>query len=84
MFTTVCKLVNMYIHVCSMFRHVCTNLPIPVQVVRIPDVIFLMIILSLGRPGGSSWRSVPQALATHWQARPSNRACRSATAVLAA
>ncbi len=37
MFMTVCKLVNMYIHVCTMFRHVCTNLPILVQVVRIPD-----------------------------------------------
>ncbi len=37
MFTTVCKLLNMQIHVCTMFRHVCTNLPIPVQVVRIPD-----------------------------------------------
>jgi len=30
--------VNMYIHVCTMFRHVCTGLPNPVQVVRIPDV----------------------------------------------
>jgi hypothetical protein len=41
MFTTVRKLVNMYyIHVCIMFRHVCTNLLIPVQVVRIPDVTF--------------------------------------------
>jgi hypothetical protein len=29
--------VNMYIHVCTMFRHVCTGLPNPVQVVRIPD-----------------------------------------------
>jgi hypothetical protein len=28
----------MYIHVCTMFRHVCTVLPILVQVVRIPDV----------------------------------------------
>jgi hypothetical protein len=37
MFTTVCKLVNMYIHVCTMLRHVCTDLPILVQVVRIPD-----------------------------------------------
>ncbi len=27
----------MYIHVCTMFRHVCTVLPNPVQVVRIPD-----------------------------------------------
>ncbi len=38
MFMTVCKLVNMYIHVCTMFRHLCTNLPTLVQVVRIPDV----------------------------------------------
>ncbi len=28
---------NMYIHVCTMFRHICTVLPNPVQVVRIPD-----------------------------------------------
>jgi hypothetical protein len=28
----------MYINVCTMFRHVCTVLPNPVQVVRIPDV----------------------------------------------
>jgi hypothetical protein len=27
----------MYIHVCTMFRHVCTVLPFLVQVVRIPD-----------------------------------------------
>ncbi len=25
-------------HVCTMFRHICTDLPILVQVVRIPDV----------------------------------------------
>ncbi len=31
---------NMYIHVCIMFRHVCTVLPILVQVVRIPDDYF--------------------------------------------
>jgi hypothetical protein len=30
--------VNMYIHVCTMYRDVCTDLPILVQVVRIiPD-----------------------------------------------
>ena len=29
----------MYIHVCTMFRHVCTGLPNPVQVVRILDAI---------------------------------------------
>ncbi len=31
---------NIYIHVCIMFRHVCTVLPILVQVVRIPDDYF--------------------------------------------
>ena len=39
MFRFVCNSQNMYIHVCSMFRHVCTVLPILVQVVRIPDVV---------------------------------------------
>ncbi len=29
---------NMYIHVCSMFRRICTVLPNPVKVVRIPDL----------------------------------------------
>ena len=37
MFRLVCNSQNMYIHVCSMFRHVCTVLPSLVQVVRIPD-----------------------------------------------
>ncbi len=39
MFEIVCKMVNLYIHVCTsmMFRDVCTVLPIFVQVVRIPD-----------------------------------------------
>ncbi len=37
MFTSVYNLVNLYIHVCTMFRHVFTVLPILVQVVRIPD-----------------------------------------------
>ena len=39
MFILVYKMVNMYVHVCTMFkfRHVCTDLPIHVHVVRIPD-----------------------------------------------
>jgi hypothetical protein len=37
MFMSVCKCMNIYVHVCTMFRHVCTVLPILVQVVRIPD-----------------------------------------------
>ncbi len=37
MFMPVCNFVNMYIHVCTMHRDVCTDLPILVQVVRIPD-----------------------------------------------
>ncbi len=37
MFMLVRNLVNMYIHVCTMYRDVCTDLPILVQVVRIPD-----------------------------------------------
>ena len=37
MFILVYKIVNMYVHVCTMFRHVCTDLPIHVHVVRIPD-----------------------------------------------
>jgi hypothetical protein len=39
MFMSVCQFMNIYVHVCTMFRHVCTVLPILVQVVRIPDVI---------------------------------------------
>ncbi len=40
MFMPVRNFVNMYImiHVCTMYRDVCTDLPILVQVVRIPDV----------------------------------------------
>jgi hypothetical protein len=37
MFMPVRNFVNMYIHVCTMYRDVCTDLPILVQVVRIPD-----------------------------------------------
>ena len=39
MFMIICKLVNMYRHVCTMFSDVRTVLPILVQVtvVRIPD-----------------------------------------------
>ncbi len=37
MFMPVRNFVNMYIHVCTMYRDVCTGLPILVQVVRIPD-----------------------------------------------
>ncbi len=37
MFMLVRNLVNMYIHVCTVYRDVCTDLPILVQVVRIPD-----------------------------------------------
>ncbi len=32
------KFMNMYLHVCTMFRHVYTILPYPVQGGRIPDV----------------------------------------------
>ena len=39
MFMSVCQCMNIYVHVCTMFRHVCTVLPILVQVVRIPDVL---------------------------------------------
>ncbi len=31
------KIMNMYVHVCTMFRHVYTVLPYPVQGGRIPD-----------------------------------------------
>jgi hypothetical protein len=41
---------NMYIHVCTMYRDVCTDLPILVQVVRIPDV------RAAGRPGPPAGR----------------------------
>ena len=37
MFMIICKLVNMYRHVCTMFSDVRTVLPILVQVVRILD-----------------------------------------------
>jgi hypothetical protein len=32
------QIVNMYIHVCTMYRALCTDLQILVHVVRIPDV----------------------------------------------
>ncbi len=32
------KFMNMYVHVCTMFRHVYTVLPYPFQGGRIPDV----------------------------------------------
>ncbi len=32
------KFMNMYVHVCTMFKHVYTVLPYPVQGGRIPDV----------------------------------------------
>ncbi len=34
--------IDMYIHVCTMFRHIHTVLPYPVQVGRIPDVVHLV------------------------------------------
>jgi hypothetical protein len=37
MLQVVRNFVNMYIHVFTMYRDVCTDLPILVQVVRIPD-----------------------------------------------
>ncbi len=37
MFMPVRNFVNMYIHVCTMYGDACTDLPILVQVVRIPD-----------------------------------------------
>ena len=50
MFMPVRNFVNMYIHVCTMYRDVCTDLPILVQVVRIPDGVscrsaYIMCIL---------------------------------------
>ena len=41
MFMPVRNFVNMYImiHVCTMYRDVCTDLPILVQVFRIPDAL---------------------------------------------
>ena len=38
MYMLVRNFVNMYVHVCNTYRDVCTDLPILVQVVRIPDV----------------------------------------------
>jgi hypothetical protein len=35
--------INMYIHVCTMYRALCTDLHILVHVVRIPDVIYDII-----------------------------------------
>jgi hypothetical protein len=46
-FMCVCNIVNMYIHVCTMFRHVRTVLPILVQVVRIPDAHILALLHAL-------------------------------------
>ena len=37
MFILVHNFINMYIHVCTMYRALCTNLQILVHVVRIPD-----------------------------------------------
>ena len=38
MFIHVHTFINMYIHVCTMYRALCTDLQILVHVVRIPDV----------------------------------------------
>ena len=43
MFMPVRNFVNMYIHVCTMYRDVCTDLPILVQVVRIPDDVYTFL-----------------------------------------
>jgi hypothetical protein len=40
--------IYMYIHVCTMYRDVCTDLPILVQVVRIPDVYLHIILQTAG------------------------------------
>ena len=48
MFMLVRNFVNMYIHVCTMYRDVCTDLPILVQVVRIPDVYLHIILQTAG------------------------------------
>ncbi len=41
MFMPVRNFVNMYIHVCTMYRDVCTDLPSLVQVIRIPDASYI-------------------------------------------
>ncbi len=55
-FMSACNLVNLYIHVCTIFRHICTVLPILVQVVRIPDGIkcFKFIIMMVPTTGDDS------------------------------
>jgi hypothetical protein len=45
MFMPVRNFVNMYIHVCTMYRDVCTDLPILVQVIRIPDEVRTRYVL---------------------------------------
>ncbi len=39
------KFMNMYIHVCTMFRHVYTVLQYPVQVGRIPDDEYVLKVV---------------------------------------
>ncbi len=45
MYMPVRNFVNMYIHVCTMYRDVCTDLPILVQVVRIPDGMYQDVLV---------------------------------------
>ena len=44
MFILVHNFINMYIHVCTMYRALCTDLQILVHVVRIPDASFCILV----------------------------------------
>jgi hypothetical protein len=48
MFILVHEFVNMYIHVCTMYRALCTDLQILVHVVRIPDALEKWLIRTPG------------------------------------
>ncbi len=74
MFMPVRNFVNMYIHVCTMYIDVCTDLPILVQVVRIPDVSQISVQSSVpvarGSDAGAQPRSIRVAFPAAARPRP--------------
>ncbi len=56
----------MCIHVCTMFRHVCTVLPNPVQVVRIPDAGFIFADFALAYCNMQNMQNISKSSSYYW------------------